>query len=289
MKKVLITGASGFIGKNLVDSLKEDYYVLAPGHKELDLLDATAVEEYLKEVKPDIVIHSAVQGTLGLPKEYEDMVLKNNLQMFFHLKRCNQYYGKMYYLGSGAEYGKDGYIPLMKEEYFDTIVPGDDYGLSKYIMAQSIEPDGNIYDLRLFGVFGPYENYNYRFISNSICKALENRDIVIHRNVFFDYLYIKDLCNIMRWFLEHDPKERYYNVCTGNAIDIYTIAQKVVKAANSNSKIIIEAESLGKEYSGDNSRLLREIGEYTFTDIEPAIKELVSFYRGFQFELSGDY
>ena len=132
MKKILITGSSGFIGKNLVLFLKEKpdkYEILCPGHKELDLLDGAAVKAYLEKEQFDIVIHSAVQGTLGLPPEYEQMVLRNNIRMFFHLEQCRHLYGKMFYFGSGAEYGKTAYIPMMKEDYFGTVVPEDDYGL----------------------------------------------------------------------------------------------------------------------------------------------------------------
>lgn len=273
----------------MAENLRDDYCILAPGHKNLDLLDAAMVQAYLQREQPDYVIHSAIQGTLGLPDTYKTMVLKNNLQMFFHLQRADKYYEKMYYFGSGAEYAKDAYIPKMKEEYFDTAVPTDDYGLSKYVMAKTVKESGKIYDLRLFGVFGQYENYNYRFISNCICKALENRDIVIHRNVYFDYLYVKDLCNIMRWFLSHDIKEHHYNVCTGNTIDIYTLAKKIVTATESSSRIIVENEVPGKEYSGDNRRMLNEMGEYVFTDMDMAIKEMIQFYRNTPFRLSGDY
>lgn len=289
MKKVLITGSSGFIGRNLTEYLSAEYCVLAPRHQELDLLDAKKVEEYLHREHPEYVIHSAVQGTLGLPDIYKTMVLKNNLQMFFHLKRCSECYEKMYYFGSGAEYGKDVYIPNMQEQYFDTTVPQDDYGLSKYIMAKSVKDSENIYDLRLFGVFGQHENYNYRFISNCICKALKNRDIVIHQNVYFDYLYIKDLCNIMGWFLGHQPKEHFYNVCTGHAVDIYSIAKIVVQKTNSMSKIIVENGELGKEYSGSNQRLQGEMSEYIFTEIDTAVEEMIQFYQNITFELSGDY
>lgn len=289
MKKVLITGTSGFIGKNLLQDLEKEYHVLSPGHQELDLLDAGMVQDYLQKEQPDFVIHSAVQGTLGLPESCKDVVLKHNLQMFFHLQRANEYYGKMFYFGSGAEYAKDAYVPKMKETYYDTAVPSDDYGLSKYIMAKSVRESGNIYDLRLFGVFGAYENYNYRFISNCICKSLMNRNIVIHRNIYFDYLYVKDLCKIIRWFLAHEPKEHYYNVCTGNTTDIYTLAEKIVAATGSSSRITIESVGLGNEYSGDNTQLLDEMGGYAFTDIDTAIEELIHFYRNTPFQLSGDY
>ncbi len=293
MKKILITGGNGFIGRNLKNYLSgqsDRYDVHVPMHPQLDLMDSCLVERYLSQNSFDIVVHSAVYGTLGMPEEAARISqLRNNLQMFYNLKRCSDAFGKMYYFGSGAEYAKDAYIPFMKEEYFGRMLPQDDYGLSKYIMADGIREDGNIYDLRLFGVFGPYENYNYRFISNVVCKALSAQQIRIHRNVYFDYLYIADLCRIMEWFLEHEPRWRWYNVCTSQSTDILTIARMAVNVTGSSSQILVEQEGLGREYSGDNSRLLLEVGDFTFTPLEDAVCELAAFYRSTGFKLEGEY
>lgn len=63
-KVVLVTGASGMVGKNVVDRLKkEDYPVLAPTSQDLDLTKQDDVEHYLSREKPDIIIHCA--GLVG--------------------------------------------------------------------------------------------------------------------------------------------------------------------------------------------------------------------------------
>lgn len=289
MKKMLITGATGFIGRNVRERLSLQYEIVAPSRNELNLLDAGAVEKYLDHQKVDIVVHTAVQRTLGLSEEHERQVLHNNLMMFCNLERCREYYDRMIFLGSGAEYAKVAYIPLMKEEYFGHAVPDDDYGLSKYVMTKISESSQNIFNLRLFGVFGPYEDYNYRFISNSICKMLRGKDIVIHRNVKFDYLYIKDFSNILGKFLTVKPQFKNYNVCTGLPVDLLTIAELVQELLGTENKIIVENPGMGYEYSGDNSRIMKEIGDYQFMDMKESIAELIDFYKHNSFELRGNY
>lgn len=287
MKKILITGSNGFIGKNLEEQLKSKYNIYAPKRKELNLLDEKSVERYLNINKFDIVIHSAIQNTLGEAKVFENKALDRNLRMFFNLERCKDQYLKMYYFGSGSEYDRQNYIPQMSEEYFDTFIPKDSYGFSKYIMSKAISNSRNIYNLRLFGVFGKYEKWEHRFISNSICKVINNIPIKIKQNVNFDYLYIDDLCEIMEWFINNTPKHKYYNICTGNKIDLITIAKKIIENSKKDIKLIIEKHGLSREYTGDNSRLINEIGSYKFKPIDESIKELYKYY--FSINQSIDY
>ena len=289
MKKVLITGSSGFIGYHLCDALSKENIVLAPSRSELNLLDTGAVEEYVRSKEVDIVIHSATQRTLGLSEEHSQRVLKNNLCMFCNLERCSQYFEKMFFLGSGAEYSKEAYKPYMKEGYFSQNIPKDDYGFSKYLMTRIAYRASNLYNLRLFGIFGSHENYNYRFISNTICKSLLNKDIVIHQNVKFDYLYIDDFCEIMKRFLDIVPSYKEYNVCTGKSIEILEIAQLVKRLTGSSSKIIVENQGLGMEYSGNNERLLKEIDDILFTNNDIAVQELIKYYQNIEIKLEGNY
>ena len=59
---VLVTGGRGFIGKNLLEQLPQDYNLIAPSHSELDLLDWSAVESFFKKNKIDVVVHCSNIG-----------------------------------------------------------------------------------------------------------------------------------------------------------------------------------------------------------------------------------
>lgn len=276
--KIFITGGTGFIGRNLKEQLDAKYKVFAPTSGELNLLDENAVAEYIKKNNFDMVIHSATwNATKNSPKD-TTKVLENNLRMFFNIARCSDFYGKMIYFGSGAEYDRRHWIPKMRENYFDSNVPVDDYGFSKYIMRKYAEKSKNIYNLCLFGVFGKYEDWEIRFISNACCKAVWDMPITIKQNVYFDYLYIDDLVKITEWFIKNNPAEHTYNVCTGKTYDLVTLADKVLKISEKNLDINIAREGLGKEYNGDNSRLLEKIGGYSFCDIDESVKKLYRWY-----------
>lgn len=279
MKKILITGSTGFIGRNIKDQLNSEYEIIAPCHRKFDLLDSDNVQDFLRNNSFDVVIHTANTNNTRNRTVTSYDSLDGNLRMFFNLERCKDYYGKMYYFGSGAEYDMQHYIPDMKEEYFDTYVPKDPYGFSKYVMSKNCKADGNIYDLRLFGVYGKYEEWERRFISNAICRALKGKDITIQKNVYFDYLWVDDLCDIMRWFIENKPKHHHYNVCRGSKIDLYSLAYMIRQILDIDCDIVVSEPGWKPDYTGDNTRLLAELGNYRFTGFEESISKLCEFYK----------
>jgi UDP-glucose 4-epimerase len=278
MRRILITGGSGFVGRNLVEQLRDDYDVTAPSSRELDLLDEGSVRGYLSAGRFDVVVHTATWNATRNSSKDTALVLPNNLRMYYNVARCSDAFGKMLYFGSGAEFDRRSYRPLMREEYFDATVPADDYGFSKYVMATHAEGSRNIYNLRLFGVFGPHEDWEIRFISNACCKALWELPITLRQNVRFDYLFVDDLARLTRWFIDHTPRHHTYNVCTGEAVDLVTLAEIVREISGRQLPIVAANPGMGREYSGDNRRLLAEIGDFRFTPHADAIRSLYQWY-----------
>jgi GDP-L-fucose synthase len=284
-KSVFITGASGFVGRNLVEYLRgkhsDDYLVISPTHRELELLDYNKVSEFIKANDINIIIHCA--GVGGSRKTGYDMgktdVVSKNLRMFFNLARCLEPEMSMIHLGSGAEYHKRYYTPKMPEDYFDKHVPEDDYGLSKYVISKYIEKTENIICLRIFGLYGRYEDYSYKFISNAILKNILHLPIVINQNVVFDYLYIDDFLSIVEHFIGKKARYRHINVTPSDSIDLVSIARIINDIGGFKSEIRILNKGMNREYSGDNSRLLREIGDFRFTPYRKGIKRLYDYYR----------
>lgn len=276
--KILITGGSGFIGKNLSEYFEGKLDCIAPSSSELDLLQENSVYSYLKENRFDAVVHTATWNATRNSDKDPSMILENNLKMFFNLARCGDHYGKMLYYGSGAEYDRENWIPKMKEEYFDSHVPRDSYGFSKYIMRKYVGFSENIYNLCLFGIFGKYEDWEIRFISNACCKAVYGLPISIKQNVVFDYMHIDDLAGITGWFIKNTLKEKVFNICSGVTYDLYSLAQKVIEMSGKKLDIIVKEPGIQREYSGDNSRLLGLVGGYNFKPMDSSIKDLYNWY-----------
>jgi len=276
--RVLITGGSGFIGRNLVERFASTHQVLAPSSAELDLLKEQLVREYLSAHHFDVIVHAATTRSNRRVEAPPDM-LDGNCRMFFNLVRNRGLFGKMISFGSGAEYDR-GQVPArVGEDYFDTRVPTEPYGFSKYICAKYIERSERIVELRLFAVFGPHEDYTVRFISNACCRALKGLPIVLRQDVLFDYLYVKDLAEITGWFIDNDAQHTAYNVCSGSPVALTELARIVAEVSGRNPAITVRTGGMGAEYTGDNSRLLAEMGGYQFWDLRHAVRDLYSWYQ----------
>jgi UDP-glucose 4-epimerase len=284
--KIFLTGGGGFIGRNIVELLGDKYDFFYPSSQELDLTNTDAVLDYLKKNNVDIVIHAAnVGGNRSRKWEGVDWVLEKNLQMFFNLVRCKDYYKRMIVFGSGAEYDKRNDIVKAKEEDSDKNMPSDYYGFAKYIMAEYARNVDFITHLRLFGVYGKYEDYQIRFISEAICRTFLDMPITINQNVYFDYLYINDFIKILDYFIINKPKHTFYNVGRGKIIDLMSIAKKVLSLADKNTPIIINKPGLNKEYSCNIDRLKSEIVDPSFTDFNQTLVELRAYYRSIKSKL----
>lgn len=279
MKHILITGGHGFIGRNIGEKLEGDYALYLPTSQELDLLDRASVTRYLHQNHITHVIHAAVYNQRRREVD-PDADLSANLRMFFHLAEHAPELEKLIYFGSGAEFDKRYPIVLAEESDVGKTLPMlNDYSLSKYLMNLHTRNSSNIYNLRLFGVFGPYEDWRTCFISNLCCKAIHNLPLTIRRECRFDFMYVDDLIRPLQWVLEGSPRFRDYNVCTGKPVLLSQIAHMVCQAAGKKLSIHFLGEGRNPEYTGSCIRLHKEFPSFTTTPLEEGISKLYHFYK----------
>ena len=275
MKNVLLTGSTGFIGQNVTPILLKQYNVETPSRKELDLLDPEAVRRYLAHGKFDIVVHLA-NPTAQNPIDKKDELFERSLRVFTSLAHCSDLYGKMLYLGSGAEYGKHRALTQVTEEEFGQVLPRDSYGLARYIMNDITERKGNIVNFRLFACCGPSDP-PYKLIQHIIGCVQHGETITQRQNTLFDFLYASDIAPVFQYFIENEAKYKAYNLCSGEQTYTAGIANEVKRQMDSDLPIAFDKEDTGLEYTGANDRLRSEFPSWKPTRIEESIRRIIAY------------
>lgn len=276
--KILLTGGSGFIGKNIYEQLGEKHDITAPSHKEVDFKNYDAVKEILKGGGFDAIIHSATKPAHRAAEDLNDVVM-TNLLMFTTLCKCAADYDikKFIFYGSGAEYNNKFSLSNVKEDRLGQSIPLDITGFPKYLMNYISDSKIKIINLRCFGVFGKYEDYSIRFISNAICRALSGYSITLRQDRVFSYLYIDDLVELTDYFLQGNFKYNNYNITPDEKWSLLDIARIVRRIASKDVPIDVANNGKGLEYTGCNDRLKSELS-YAFTPLYDAVKMLLDWY-----------
>jgi GDP-L-fucose synthase len=119
MKKILITGSKGMVGRNITEFYKsKEYILLTPSSKELNLLDRSSVDTYIKANCPDIIVHCAgivggIQANMANPVKF----LVENTQMGLNIIMSSFELGIKQFINmsSSCMYPRDAKNPLGEE------------------------------------------------------------------------------------------------------------------------------------------------------------------------------
>lgn len=283
MKRVLLTGGTGFIGRNIRPYLEKTCHLFAPKRVELDLYDQDQIRKYIVSNKIDIIVNAANPNPVKNSLDKAETMFEDSIRMFMNFYMAQDYYEMMYTLGSGAEYDKSKDICSIQEKEEWRSIPYDSYGLMKFTINQIIANSEKQCNLRVFGCYGPTDHES-KFITHAIRCCLRNENITIRQNCFFDYMQVMDLAKIVKYFIYNKPKYRSYNVCTGTRVSLTKIACIVREQMKSENEIIILSEGFNKEYTASNKRLMEEIQNYRFISLEEGIAMQIAYEKGISHE-----
>lgn len=261
------------------EKLTDEYTVIAPSSKELDLTNDEMVNSFFENNKIDYVIHCATFRPLhNTTSHFVDDILESNLRMYFSLARQSNRFKKMIYFGSGAEFDKTSAIIDIKEDAFGRSIPKDQYGLGKYVMNLNTRNSNNIYNLRLFGTINPLERYTKNVISNICVKAISGDKISLRKNCMFSFVDMDDVILLVKRMLREDLCFHDYNITSGKNYSLADIAEIISKMSAKRNPVIFENEGLNLEYTGSNERIISQFTNFQFTDISVSLKKVYDFY-----------
>lgn len=130
MKKILITGGSGFLGSRLAYYFRDKYDLLLPSHSELNISREEAVKAYLEEHRPDAVIHCAALSNTWYCEQHPEESHRVNVQGTVRIaKACKLIGAKLVFMSSDQVYNGTPMLGPLKEG--DVLQPVNFYGRHK--------------------------------------------------------------------------------------------------------------------------------------------------------------
>ena len=277
MKKIIITGANGYIGSCLFYILKKKFKVIGIDKKkssnkiinQCNILNYKKLNLIIKQEKPDLIIHLAAQSlvdeTINKKKYFDNNVLATS-NLLKVMKKNNVQ--KIIFSSTAAVY-KQSSKPLKEKSKIQAL---STYAKTKLICEKKIKNQKNIkfVILRFFNVcsaldkpiVGEFHNPETHLIPTIVYKALYNMKIYIYGKDFKtfdgtcirDYIHIKDICNAIEKstkFLLTKNKSDIFNIGSHKGLsndEIIHYLKKIIK-----KKINISYVNRRK---GDVSRLI---------------------------------
>jgi len=244
------------LGTELTHYWKNTGHDIVPTtRKELELTSSDSVESFFRGQSFDAVIHTAVKGGSRLRQDsFSDLV--DNLCMFQNLIRFKEHYGVMINFGSGAEFDRSKPIVNAAETTVLRSIPQDYYGMSKNLITKEILAfHDNVFNLRLFGCFGIYEEPR-RLLKNSFRKTKVGAPAEIQQNRQMSYFFAEDVGRVIDYILSNPDKQikNDINLCYDKSWSLSEMVQVIVDQ-QSGAPTKVNDHEWGDPYTGDATRL----------------------------------
>ena len=304
-KKILITGAGGFVGANFAERFAElgykvfvikrsaDSRRLAGLKRRIkiyyaDLKDYSRVESLVLKIRPRIILHFATYGAYQRTQQDVDRTVDTNLIGTINLvNACRKIkFDCFINTGSSSEYGiKNG---PMKET--DLPEPENLYGVTKaaatmYCRHISKKYNLPIATLRLFSVYGYFEGKE-RLIPAIIRSCLENKRLKLSSaNSVRDFIFIEDVIGAYLMAIKKIKKIRgeVLNVGTGRQTSIAQIVRSVKEISGSKVKPeydqIRSAQTEPKTWVADMSKTKKLLNWRPEYNIKNGLKRDMDWFK----------
>jgi NAD-dependent epimerase/dehydratase len=301
--KIFLTGGTGMVGSNIREHYKSNNYtIVAPTSKEVDLTNYQQVSNFIAQEKPDIIIHSAglvggIQANIKNPVNF----LVKNLQMGMNIilaAQQNQVM-KLLNLASSCMYPRDMEVGLTEEMILkgELEPTNEGYAIAKVVATRLCEymnrEDGqwqyktaipcNLYGK--YDKFDPKHSHMVPAVIRKIYEAKQNkvREVEIWGDGLSrrEFMYAGDLADFVYYALDHfDKMPQNINVGLGTDYTINHYYRTIAKIIGYEGKFVHDlSKPVGMKKKMIDNTLLTAFGWKPKTTLEEGIEQTLIYFK----------
>jgi len=302
-RRVLLTGGNAFLGSVIRGRIadRQPAALFTPSRNELDLRDAAAVREWLREHRPNLIIHAAgVVGGIGANSRHPGLYFYENAVMGIHLIEearlaCVE---KFVCLGTVCAYPKFAPVPFREDDLWngypeETNAP---YGVAKKALLVQLQAYRDEYGfngifLLPVNLYGPRDNFDLQashVIPAMIRKFLEARDRGESSVTLWgdgsptrEFLYVEDAAEGIVVAAEKYDKREPVNLGSGEEIAIRDLARTIAGRVGFRGEIVWDTTKANGQPRRklDVSRAAAEFGFHARTSMEEGLTKTIAWYE----------
>ena len=306
MKKVLIFGASGFVGSYLSQEFIDNGYKVVGTDKvngpmlptevefyETDLMKNSDVENLINNVAPDIIVNLAAISSVGASWNIPQTTVQINVVGALNIMeaaRKSEKKPKILFVGSSEEYVISNTLIDERTE----LNASNPYGISKVTQEQFAKLYRDQYGLKVYCV-RPFNHTGVgqreSFVLPNFCKQVaeiekSGKSGVIkvgNLQVKRDFSHVKDIVRAYRMIVESDNCEQIYNVGSGEAHSLEDMLTYIIGLSNQNIEIEVDQSRIRPTDQPviccDYSLIQKELGWEPKYNVFDALREMFDYFK----------
>jgi len=300
--KILITGANGMVGRNIAEFEKsKNYTLLTPSSTELDLLSKISVDSYIKENKPDIIIHCAgivggIQANMAQPVKF----LVDNTQMGLNIIMGAYESGVKQFINmsSSCMYPREAINPLGEELILkgELEPTNEGYAIAKITSTRLCEYINRedksceyktVIPCNLYGKYDKFDPKHSHMLPAVIKKIHEAKineqltlDIWGDGEARREFMYAEDLADFIYYALENfSNMPQNINVGLGDDYTINEYYQAIAEIIGYEGEFVHDlTKPVGMKQKLIDDTNLRQFGWKYKTSLRDGIKKIYDYY-----------
>ena len=291
--KILITGASGYIGSCLYLYLKKNFNIFGIDKKttkilpikKCNLLNLKKLNSFLKKEKPDLIVHFAAQSlvdeTINKKKYFQNNVLATQ-NLILGMKKNNL--DNIIFSSTAALYKYKNEIISEKS----TLKPLSTYAKTKYKCEKIVEKNFKVSPVnykifRFFTVYGPYGRPDM-FIHKLLNALKKNKRINIHNKGknLRDFTYVDDVVKILINYSIINNKIKILNIARSKPIkniDLIYEIKKIYRQKKENFNFIKTVKGEMLKTHGCNKKLINNFKKFKFTKLNEGLVKTIKIFK----------